>query len=467
MRLSLRYQILLPMLLLVLGIAGLGTWAAVHAVQKAIRNQIEAQLAQVVRTISDASFPFSERVLAQLKDLTGAEFVLISADGRRQSTFKNASPALPLADLPPADHHNMELGSSVTIEGQNYLSTQAPLKRPESSAPGRLFIFYPEWRWRLALWQALQPVLYLGLFGSIAAVAVTVTAAEWLTRRIRALELQTRSIAQGNFHPLPLPPFNDELRDLAASINSMADQLVRWQDAVHKTERLRLLEQVSGGLAHQLRNGVAGARLAVQVHARSCPAPEDREILDVALRQLALMEEKIQRLLQAGRDEPAMLVPCSLKQVLEDAIALMRPQCHHRRIDLRAHLTGTGVDLLADAGQLGHLFVNVLGNAAEAIGSAGWIEVRSRLVKKAEVPTGGGKSPMKSWHTIEIIDSGPGPAPSVASHLFEEFVTSKPEGVGLGLAVARQVAKAHGGSIEWERLDNATTFRIWLPMLES
>jgi signal transduction histidine kinase len=467
MRLSLRYQILLPMLLLVLGITGLGVWAAVHAVQKAVRNQIEAQLAQVVHTISDASFPFTERVLAQLKDLTGAEFVLIGPDDRRHSTFTYEHPALPLSAIPRADPNNMELGYSVTIAGQNFLSTQTPLKRPESSTPGNLFIFYPEGRWRQALWQALQPVIYLGLFGSIIAVAITVTAAEWLTRRIRALESQTRSIARGNFQPLPLPPLNDELHDLAASINSMADQLVRWQEAVHKTERLRLLEQVSGGLAHQLRNGVAGARLAVQVHARSCPAPEDREILDVALRQLALMEEKIQRLLQAGRDEPAVLVPCSLKQILEDAIALMRPQCQHRRIDLRVQLAGTGLDVLADAGQLGHLFVNVLGNAAEAIGSAGWIEVRTKLVKRNEKSAETEKSNEKTWHKIEIIDSGPGPSPRVAGHLFEEFVTSKPEGVGLGLAVARQVATAHGGSIEWERLDNATTFRIWLTLLES
>ena len=61
-------------------------------------------------------------------------------------------------------------------------------------------------------------------------------------------------------------------------------------------------------------------------------------------------------------------------------------------------------------------------------------------------------------------DSGPGPAPEVAARLFEPFVTGKPEGVGLGLAVARQVAEAHGGTIGWRRDGNLTCFAIELPL---
>ena len=63
MRLSLRYQLLLPMLVLLLGVAGLGAWAAVRSVQQAVRQQIEAQLGQVAHTVSEASFPFTDRVL--------------------------------------------------------------------------------------------------------------------------------------------------------------------------------------------------------------------------------------------------------------------------------------------------------------------------------------------------------------------------------------------------------------------
>jgi nitrogen-specific signal transduction histidine kinase len=66
--------------------------------------------------------------------------------------------------------------------------------------------------------------------------------------------------------------------------------------------------------------------------------------------------------------------------------------------------------------------------------------------------------------TVEVVDNGPGPTPDVAEKLFEPFVTGKPEGVGLGLAVARQVAEAHGGGVGWRRVDGQTCFAVELPL---
>jgi signal transduction histidine kinase len=465
MRLSLRYQLLLPMLVLLLGVTGLGAWAAVHSVRQAVRQQIEAQLTQVARTVSEATFPFTERVLVQLKELTGAEYLLIAADGRRQFTLAAPVSDQELESIPGGDRQDIQLGGNIHLAGQNYLTAKIHLRRANAAAPDLLFIFYPEWRWRDALWRALEPMVFLGVLGSLLAAGLAVFVADWLARRIGRLVAQTRLIAQGQFRPLALPAWNDEIRDLAGSVNAMAEQLARWQEAVHKTERLRLLAQVSGGLAHQLRNGIAGARLAVQVHVRSCTAGAEREALDMALRQLALMEAQVQRLLQAGREEPPALKPCSLTQVLEETIALMRPQCQHRHIELRAKLPKSAVDVLADAGQLGNLFINVLGNAAEAIGANGWIEVRARIVSAAAETVEAAPGPI--WHVVEVVDSGPGPPPEVADRIFEEFVTSKSEGVGLGLAVARQVATAHGGRIDWRRDNGQTCFSIWLPVIES
>ena len=68
--------------------------------------------------------------------------------------------------------------------------------------------------------------------------------------------------------------------------------------------------------------------------------------------------------------------------------------------------------------------------------------------------------------TIEVADTGPGPPPDLAEDLCEAFVTSKPEGVGLGLALARQVADGHGGRLEWTRTDGITSFLLALPRAE-
>src|SRR5207253_1264295 len=110
--------------------------------------------------------------------------------------------------------------------------------------------------------------------------------------------------------------------------------LAKLQEAVQSSERLRLLGQVSAGLAHQLRNSVTGAILAVQLHARDCTSG-DTEALDVALRQLALLESNLKRFLDLGQTQAPRLAPCSLTNVLSEAVSLLRPQCRHAHTELR------------------------------------------------------------------------------------------------------------------------------------
>jgi signal transduction histidine kinase len=251
---------------------------------------------------------------------------------------------------------------------------------------------------------------------------------------------------------MPLPGWNDELRDLGESVNDMAQRLAQLQEAVQQTERLRLLGQVGGGLAHQLRNSVTGARLAVQLHAQDCNGKADTEALEVALRQLTLMEERLRRFLDLGRTGEARREPCSLNDLIDEAVSLLRPQCRHAHIDLSWHRPAEHFSVLGDADQLAHVLVNVIGNAIEAAGPGGSVVVSLRTLEG------------KDSCAVEVMDSGPGPPPEIAERLFEPFVTSRRDGIGLGLAVAREVAQTHGGSITWRRENDRTCFRIELPL---
>jgi signal transduction histidine kinase len=268
---------------------------------------------------------------------------------------------------------------------------------------------------------------------------------------MRDLERRTRQIAAGDFSPMPLPGRNDELRDLARSVNEMAQRLARLQEAVARSERVRLLGQVSGGLAHQMRNAVTGAKLAVQLHAQTC-AGGDAEALEVAERQLSRMAADLQRFFDLGRDG-AKRRPCSMTRLVDEAVSLLQPQCRHARTELDWEPPAGAVGVSGDEGQLGHLVLNIVSNAVEAAGPGGRVTVR--LVEQ------------ESECMLEVSDTGPGPAPGIAARLFEPFVTGKPEGIGLGLAVAKQVAEAHGGSINWTRERDRTVFRIDLPRAES
>src|SRR5262249_42875513 len=136
--------------------------------------------------------------------------------------------------------------------------------------------------------------------------------------------------------------------------------------------------------------------------------------------------------------------------MVADAVSLLRPQCEHAHTELIAPKPEGAASVSGDSGQLSHLILNLLGNAVEAAGPDGIVEIR--LI------------PCDSKWALEFLDSGPGPPTDVASRLFEPFVTGKPEGIGLGLAVARQIAEAHGGTIAWSRDNDRTCFRVELPV---
>ncbi len=447
MRIGIRSQLLLPVLTLLLGVVGMSAWTAYASAHRA-RLAIEKQMSDIVATAHKAKFPFTEKVQRDMKGISGADYLL--KDGSRIST------TLPTADVdlpPPGDEYAgqpLTLGSHVVVAGTPYLCSGVRLG-PGSQHPGAaLYIFYPESLWEDALWEAVRPSLILGAFGGLASLILTVAIGQGLSRRVRELERRTRLIAGGDFSPMPLPRRDDELRDLTRSVNDMAGRLAQLQETVKQTERLRLLGQVSGGLAHQLRNGVTGARLAVELHTHEHPACAQEEPLTVALRQLALVEMHLKRFLGLGGPGSLRREPCSLTGILGEAVALLRPQCKHAHIELVWEPPAADVTVCGDGGQLSQVFVVLLTNAIEAAGPGGRVEVETATVEPERV-------------CVDVWDTGPGPAADVAARLFEPFVTGKRDGVGLGLAVARQVAEAHGGGISWRREGTRTCFRTELP----
>lgn len=478
MRWSIRYQLLLPLFLLLLGIVGITTWSAVTAADQA-RQQIEEDVRNVGHTLSSAGFSLNWRVLGHMKNITGADFLVVD-DPRELLPSDNPKPPTTLPptawhelDLPPAEvavNHwdKLRLGPPVTIAGQTFLCSGVRLRRQDGNQQinaGTLYVLYPEPRWRTALWQAIRPSVVLGVAAGLASLVLAFAVSQRLGRRIQELERRTRLIAAGDFSPMPLPRRNDELRDLSRSVNDMAQQLAQLQETVRETERLRLLGQLGSGLAHQLRNGVTGARLAVQLHASECNGHADAESLVVALRQLDLVEANLKRFLALGRPDDPRRDPCSLTALIEEATALLRPQCRHAGIALRWQPPQTDVVVRGDADRLGHLVLNLLTNAVEAAGPNGWVEIKMENAIPSE--QSGRRAPEenpRTWCRIEVADSGPGPGPAVAARLFQPFITGKREGIGLGLMVARQVAEVHGGSIDWRRETDRTCFRVELPV---
>lgn len=454
MRRTIRGQILFP-IVAIQAVAVLATslTTATLAARRGERQVVD-RLAGVVETLGRSNFPYTPSVLAAMRGLSGAEFVAYDAEGEVRATSFDRLREKPPERAAISDAGRLEsLGASptVTLDGESYLAV--PMRPASGPRSGSLLVLYPVSSWRQARWEAAAPSLALGLASLALMVGATSLTAHHISRRIRGVEGGVARVAAGDFAPIDPGPIRDEVQDLANSVNVMCGELDRLASTIRQTERERLLAQLGAGLAHQLRNSLTGARMSVQLHARRYPAPPDDRTLEVALRQLAMTEEQVKGLLSLGRNEPRAAEPCRLDDLLDDVALLVRPACEHSKVDFAVEPIEDGAVVMADASGLRAAVLNLTLNAIEAAGRGGivrlWVE-------------GGG-----AMATVHVADSGSGPPLELSAELFEPFATSKPEGVGLGLALARRVATEGGGRLSWERSDGRTLFRLELPRVES
>lgn len=454
MRWSLRNQLLWPfagvMAVTLVLVSGVNAWLATRRAEE----QIRTQLSNTGQTLQQLRFPLTESVLRQAKSLSGADLVVTDAQGKVVASSTPAVEPGQSLKAPLDASQGTGLGNPLQIQGEEYFHRAITTLAQEGKQPLVLHVLYPERSYRESQRQAMVWPLVVGGISLAVVVLIAGSLASRLSRPISRLQKQVGRIAEGDFQPLPLPERDDELRDLAVSVNSLAQQLTTLTQVMKRSERLALLGQLSGGLAHHLRNDITGVRLAIQLHQRNCRA-DDRESLEVALRQLTLSEEYLQRLLAIGQPRDPERKACDLKEIAADLVQLHGPTFQHRKVQLQAELGERSIPLSADAKQLGQLLLNLLLNGIEAAGPGGWVRIE----------TGVREDERQAF--VRLLDSGPGPPAEIEAKLFEPFATSKPEGVGLGLAVARQIARAHGGEVAFFRNSanhGATCFELQLPL---
>lgn len=442
------------MLVVVLAGVAVASVAGAWMGAKFARDQERDNLQRLAGTLADAGFPLSENVLQKMAGLSGADFVLLSHDGRiQQATIAlsehEAAQLKQLDQTGPAQPPPLDL--TLALTAGRYRATRLTMRTaPANNEAQMLYVLYPEEHWDRVARRAAVPPLVAGLAAAAIAVTLTTILARRFTTRVRQLSEQAAAIAGGRFLSTPLPRTNDELRDLTAALNRMSEQLGHYEEQVRRSERLRTLGQLGAGIAHQLRNSATGALMALEFHASEVSPTADRESLDVALRQLHLMETSLKRFLHLGRGEPVSSGSVGLRALVDETLPLVEPACRHANIQLTWNRPHDEMEVNGEADSLQQLLLNLLLNAIEAAtdatGKTG--DVKVELTRDQQ-----------GVH-LSVIDSGPGPSADMATRVFEPFATSKPDGTGLGLSVAREIAEAHSATLGWQRVNGLTRFEL-------
>jgi signal transduction histidine kinase len=466
-RYPLQYQIMLP----------LGAVAAVSLLAVAILNarwatretqdSIDQQLQGVVRVLSTSSFPLTDTVLRQMRSLSGAEFVLVGENGRpRSASLPALAEKLPSVK-PAADIEGMILGPPIELDDKTFFHSAIRLKRQlDLNDDGVLHVLFPRDQYNAAWRGAFLRPLVVGIAAVIALALVAQWIASRISRNLAELGAGVQRLADGDYLPVALPERSDEVRDLAESINQTATRLADYEQHIRQTEQVRTVAMLGAGLAHEMRNAATGCRLAVDLHSENCPHAADDDTLAVAKSQLKLMESRLQRFMQLGRSTPeAHKRVLDLKELIDELLPLVLPAARHAGVNVSWEPGNEPCEITGDSDSLGMVIINLLLNAIEAVhkGRADVAANSSDNVTPADVAIR--LEPQDNrFAVLEVSDTGPGLSAEITDSLFRPFVTTKAEGVGLGLAVAQQVAIEHGGEILWSQGQGSTRFKLRLPM---
>jgi len=319
--------------------------------------------------------------------------------------------------------------------------------------------------------------------------------------KIEGLELGADDYVTKPFHPrelkarvaglLQIRTLQHELSVRNAELESMLVELREAEVKLVQAERLAAVGQLAAGLAHEVNNPVNFAlnaaralastaedlRRVVEPLARLEPGRPDTltvqaekllaELPDLDYEELvgdlaelsAIVTEGLERtgrlvgdLRDFTRSDGAGTEPVDVRRSLGSTLDLLEPTCEKQRVEVTKRFEDNLPLVLANPRALHQVFLNLIQNATEALaGAGGQVQVVARLDGPSVV--------------VEVLDDGPGVAASVASQLFEPFVTTKETGQsGLGLAIGLRIVEAHGGTLEvLPREGRGTVARVSLP----
>lgn len=252
---------------------------------------------------------------------------------------------------------------------------------------------------------------------------------------------------------------HERLNDEVAGLR---EELRRKNAELRRRERLAALGEMAAGLAHEVRNPLGGIALyASQLEKDLADRPAAKAAAAKISQGVRSLEQLVSRILDFAQEYEIDRQVCPLGNILEAVEDTVRAWAAEHNVEVVIEPSAARVEVYCDATRLRQVIVNLLLNGIQSAGAGGhvWLVAR-RLPASADRDSGSTEAVL-----IEVSDDGPGIAPEVLDKIFNPFFTTRPTGMGLGLAIVHQIIEAHDGTIRaGNRREGGARFVLRLPV---
>jgi signal transduction histidine kinase len=451
--LRLQHRIVIPFALVALVATAAAAFVSLSVTSTALQSRLQTQLASAAAVISRSDLALNPIVLRNLYEVIDAHIITVDREGRIVASTAGDAPAIVAAALRALAAAPAPADETAAVMAMDCGGPCLVALRPLDGRPGYTVAIVAETSALAAATRAVaRTILLTAALSGIMMVLVSQAVVRRVTAPLDRLVGFVRQL-NPNDRTRRAEVGQNEVGALAAAFNDMLDRLDQAQDALVRSEKLALAGQIAARVAHDIRNPLSSIKMETQlVRARLDDDPEAEASLTAVLHDIDQVESVIRDLLELARPGELRLRPESLNDVVAEALTQLAPQFRHRRILVDSEFSADLPPVPVDRARLKQVFLNVLVNASEAMPTGGRIAVSSRRSGSSEL-------------LIEICDDGVGVDAATLPNVFDPFVSTKPDGVGLGLVNAKAVVEAHGGRIALApRAPKGTCASIWLPI---
>ncbi len=236
--------------------------------------------------------------------------------------------------------------------------------------------------------------------------------------------------------------------------------IYKIQEEILRMDRLVSLGKLSSGIAHELRNPLAGIKTTAQALGEEMTEEDPRrEYLQRITKEIDRLNELLKTFFSFAKPQKLNLTPCHVRDIINEIIPFLIKEIADKGIRFEEKYDPHLPRIRADKTQMHQVFLNLFLNAIQAMPDGGELKIGvSSFVSAA------GDGPKQNFIKAVVSDTGKGIPPHMISRIFDPFFTTKPKGIGLGLSIAYQIINKHGGTIKVEsQWENGTSFVITLP----